>query len=158
MVSVLAEYTGHLARFATKGPAVGLFADQEIRMIDGPLMVGRPYVLRREIVALSESRRTESYWVKTRIHDAETDRLVATLRYVNDDDPLVDIDLGRGQPDPGCLVHRLEHVIDQSANPVVNFCDGFGAYSQPGIGILKNWEQRHCGSASNSCISSENAS
>ena len=53
-----------------KGPVVGLFADQEIRLIDGPLFVGEEYVLRREIVALSESKRTESYWIRTRIFDA----------------------------------------------------------------------------------------
>jgi hypothetical protein len=70
MVSVLAEYSGALAGFPVKGPAVGLFADQEIRMIDGPLFVGETYLIRREIAALSESRRTESYWVRTRIFDA----------------------------------------------------------------------------------------
>jgi hypothetical protein len=70
MVSVLAEYSNSLARFPVKGPAVGLFADQEIRMIDGPLFVGEDYLIRREIVALAESRRTESYWVRSRIYDA----------------------------------------------------------------------------------------
>ena len=70
MVSVLAEYSSHLARFPVKGPAVGLFADQEIRMVDGPLFVGEDYVIRREIVALAESRRTESYWVRSKIFDA----------------------------------------------------------------------------------------
>ena len=70
MVSVLAEYSSHDAKFPVKGPAVGLFADQEIRMVDGPLFVGEDYVIRREIVALAESRRTESYWVKSRIYDA----------------------------------------------------------------------------------------
>jgi len=70
MVSVLAEYSSASARFPVKGPAVGLFADQEIRMIDGPLFVGEEYLIRREIVALSESRRTESYWVRSRIYDA----------------------------------------------------------------------------------------
>ncbi|HXQ45402.1 MAG TPA: hypothetical protein VN806_02235, partial [Caulobacteraceae bacterium] len=55
MVSVLAEYSSGRARFPTKGPAVGLFADQEIRMVDGPLFVGEDYLIRREIVALSES-------------------------------------------------------------------------------------------------------
>ena len=69
MVSVLAEYSSRLAKFPVKGPAVGLFADQEIRMLDGPLFVGEPYLVRREIVALAESRRTESYWVRTRIFD-----------------------------------------------------------------------------------------
>jgi hypothetical protein len=70
MVSVLAEYSSHRARFPVKGPAVGLFADQEIRMLDGPLIVGEDYLIRREIAALAQSRRTESYWVRTRIFDA----------------------------------------------------------------------------------------
>ena len=69
MVSVLAEYTNRKAGFKTKGPAVGLFADLEIRMIDGPLFVGEEYLLRREIAAIAESGRTESYWVRTRIFD-----------------------------------------------------------------------------------------
>jgi hypothetical protein len=79
MVSVLAEYSGHKARFPVKGPAVGLFADQEIRMIDGPLFVGEDYLIRREIAALSESRRTESYWVRTRIFDAEGQHIKAEM-------------------------------------------------------------------------------
>lgn len=79
MVSVLANYSGAQARFPMKGPAIGLFADQEIRMIEGPLFVGEDYTLRREIVALSESRRTESYWVRTRIFDAAGQRQVAEM-------------------------------------------------------------------------------
>jgi hypothetical protein len=79
MISVLAEYTSREAKFPVKGPAVGLFADQEIRMIDGPLFVGEDYLIRREIVALSESKRTESYWVKTRIFDAAGERLKAEM-------------------------------------------------------------------------------
>lgn len=79
MISVLAEYTGHQAKFPVKGPVVGLFADQEIRLIDGPLFVGEDYVLRREIVALSESKRTESYWTRTRIFDAKGERQVAEM-------------------------------------------------------------------------------
>jgi hypothetical protein len=48
-------------------------------MIDGPLFVGEDYLIRREIVALSESRRTESYWVKSRIFDATGQRLKAEM-------------------------------------------------------------------------------
>ena len=62
-----------------EGPAVGLFADQEIRMVDGPLFVGEDYLVRREIVALAESRRTESYWVRSRIFDPDGKRLVAQM-------------------------------------------------------------------------------
>jgi hypothetical protein len=79
MVSVLAEYSSALAGFPVKGPAVGLFADQEIRMIDGPLFVGEKYLIRREIAALSESRRTESYWVRTNIFDATGSSLKAEM-------------------------------------------------------------------------------
>jgi hypothetical protein len=79
MVSVLAEYSSHAAKFPVKGPAVGLFADQQIRMVDGPLFVGEDYVIRRKIVALSESRRTESYWVQSQIFDASGQRLVAEM-------------------------------------------------------------------------------
>ena len=79
MVSVLAEYKHENTNFPVKGPAVGLFADQEIKLIQGPLFVGHPYLLEREVVALSESRRTESYWVRTRILDGETEELVGEM-------------------------------------------------------------------------------
>lgn len=79
MVSVLAEYSSGKAKFPVKGPVVGLFADQEIRMIDGPLFVGENYVIRREVAALSESKRTESYWVRSRIYDSTGARQVAEM-------------------------------------------------------------------------------
>ncbi|HDZ57254.1 MAG TPA: hypothetical protein ENI17_12790 [Pseudomonas xinjiangensis] len=79
MVSVLAEYTSKQAAFPVKQPVIGLFADQEIRMIDGPLFVGEDYLIRRDIVALSESKRTESYWVRTRIYDASGETLKAEM-------------------------------------------------------------------------------
>ncbi|MGG7567199.1 hypothetical protein ACQ5SO_13685 [Rhodovulum sp. DZ06] len=70
MVSVLAERNAEKAGWPVKHPAVGLYADLEVRMVDGPLFVDEPYLIRREIVALAETRRTESYWVRTRIFDA----------------------------------------------------------------------------------------
>ncbi|MCC7267869.1 MAG: hypothetical protein IT546_11075 [Caulobacteraceae bacterium] len=79
MLSVLFEYSSREAAFPVKGPAVGLFADPEIRLIDGPLFVGEEYVLRREIAALAESKRTESYWVRTRVFDSSGQRQVAEM-------------------------------------------------------------------------------
>lgn len=70
MISVLAEYSSRRAGFPVKGPTIGLFADLEIRYVNGPLFVGEPYLIRREIVALSQGRRTENYWTRTRIFDA----------------------------------------------------------------------------------------
>ena len=77
MVSVLTQYSSGGAGFRVRGPAIGLFAGQEIRLFDGPLFVNHPYQLEREIVALSESRRTESNWIKTSIFDAKSRELVA---------------------------------------------------------------------------------
>lgn len=77
MISVLTEYSSRQAGFPVKGPAVGLFADQEIKLIKGPLYVNHPYRLEREIVNLSESRRVESYWTLTRVYDEESKELVA---------------------------------------------------------------------------------
>ncbi len=77
MISVLAHYTSHEA-FAVRGPSIGLFADQEVRLCGRPLMVGQEYTLEREIVAFSESRRTESYWVESRFRSADGS-LAATM-------------------------------------------------------------------------------
>ena len=79
MISVLLGSSMDLAGFRGKGPAVGLFAGQEIRIIAGPLFVDHPYELEREIVALSESARTESVWVRTRIRDGVTQALVGEM-------------------------------------------------------------------------------
>lgn len=74
MISVLTQYSSDQSGFRTRGPAVGLFAGQEIKLIDGPLFVGHPYLLEREIIALSESRRTESNWIRTRVYDGAQDQ------------------------------------------------------------------------------------
>ena len=77
MISVLVQYTSREAAFPVKGPAVGLFADQEIKLINGPLFVNHPYRLEREIVTLSESRRVESYWTLTKVYDEQSNDLAA---------------------------------------------------------------------------------
>lgn len=79
MISVLLGSTSAEAEFRGRGPAVGLFAGQEIRLIAGPLFVDQAYELEREIVALSESARTESVWVKTRVFEAGSRKLVAEM-------------------------------------------------------------------------------
>jgi hypothetical protein len=78
MISVLLGSSGQ-AGLRGRGPAVGLFAGQEIRLIGGPLFVDQPYELEREIIALSESARTESAWIRTRVFDAGTRALVAEM-------------------------------------------------------------------------------
>ena len=79
MVGVLAAYTWGEAGFEVRQPSVALFLDQEIRLLRGPLYVGEVYFLDREIVAISESRRTESYWTKTAIRRHEDGEPVVTM-------------------------------------------------------------------------------
>jgi hypothetical protein len=67
MLSVLFQYRAREDRLPVRGPAVGLFADQEIRLLRGPLFVGESYTTEREVIALSGSRRTESMWVRTTV-------------------------------------------------------------------------------------------
>jgi hypothetical protein len=78
MLSVLFQYRAREDKLPIRGPAVGLFADQEIRLLRGPLFPGETYTTEREVVALSGSRRTESAWLRTTVFDAD-DTPVATM-------------------------------------------------------------------------------
>jgi hypothetical protein len=77
MISVLAHRSG--PRWPVRGPALGLFLDMEVRLLDGPVLVGRDYRLDRELIGLGQSRRTESYWTRTTLVDATTDRPTAVV-------------------------------------------------------------------------------
>jgi hypothetical protein len=79
MVSVLLAHARDADPLPVHGPVVGLFADQEIRMINGPLFVGEPYEIDREVIALSGSRRTESTWVRTRVFRPGENEVLATM-------------------------------------------------------------------------------
>jgi hypothetical protein len=77
MVSVLAYKNP--PSFPVRTPYLGLFLDLEIRVLDGPVLVGREYSLSREIVGLGQSRRTESYWTRTTLTEVDTGRAVADV-------------------------------------------------------------------------------
>jgi hypothetical protein len=99
MVSVLLNYSGDAASFPVRKPVVGLFADQEIRMHSGPLFVGHPYEMDREVVALSGSRRTESLWIRTRVFQPGGEEALATMllnaAYMKDSFPGYEAELGK---------------------------------------------------------------
>ncbi len=69
MLSVLTNAFSKDAGFVARQPSVGLFIDLEVRMIDGPVLVGREYRLARELIALGQSKRTESFWTRTTLFD-----------------------------------------------------------------------------------------
>lgn len=82
MLSVLTHATSKSSssgsdEFKVRGPSVGLFIDLEVRVIDGPVLVGREYRVEREIVCLGASKRTESYWTRSSLFDG--DRQVADV-------------------------------------------------------------------------------
>jgi len=70
MISVLASKSGR--GWPVRSPAMGLFLDLEIRLLDGPVFVDQRYALEQEIVGLGQSRRTESYWTRTTLTDVDT--------------------------------------------------------------------------------------
>jgi len=79
MISVLLNHSREGEQLPVRGPVVGLFADQEIRLRNGPLFVGEAYEISREVVALSGSRRTESMWVLTSVFAPGSETVLATM-------------------------------------------------------------------------------
>lgn len=77
MISVLAQKLGH--SFPVRGPAIGLFLDLEIRLEGAPLFVDQDYSIDREVVGVSQSRRTESCWIRSSLTDADTGTPSATV-------------------------------------------------------------------------------
>ena len=77
MASVLAHKVGGVG--TVRGPAVGLFIDLEVRLVDGPLFVDHEYEIVHEIVGVGQSRRVESWWTRTYISDPITGGLIATV-------------------------------------------------------------------------------
>ena len=68
------------AAWPVRGPALGLFLDLEIRLVEGPVFVGQTYRVEPEVVGLSQSRRTESYWTRTTLTDTgDTGRVAAVV-------------------------------------------------------------------------------
>ena len=79
MISVLANAKADVEPFAVRRPSVGLFADQEIRLHDGPLRVGEAYEVEREVIARTGSRKTESLWTEYRIYRGAESEPAATM-------------------------------------------------------------------------------
>jgi hypothetical protein len=77
MISVIAHRSN--AHFPVRGPAIGLFIDLEVRFVEGPVFVGRPYRVEHTLVGLGQTRRVESYWTETTLTDAESGVHAATV-------------------------------------------------------------------------------
>lgn len=79
MISVLLESAPRSDNFQKRGPTIGLYADMEVKLVQGPVLVGHDYEVSREVKLISGSRRTESMWVLSKLWKAGTDCLVAEM-------------------------------------------------------------------------------
>lgn len=67
MISVLCQHIAADDPFPVANPVVGLFADQEIRLLGGPLFPEVSYDIEREVIAVSATPKTESMWIRSRL-------------------------------------------------------------------------------------------
>jgi hypothetical protein len=77
MISVIAHRSS--AHFPVRGPAIGLFIDLEVRFVDGPVFVGRPYLIEHTLVGIGQTKRVESYWTESTLTDADSGLHAATV-------------------------------------------------------------------------------
>jgi len=68
MISVLCQHIAAEDPFPVANPVVGLFADQEVKLINGPLFPDVAYEIEREVIALSATPKTESMWIRSRLY------------------------------------------------------------------------------------------
>ena len=73
MLSVLVNAGSRGSGFAARQPSVGLFIDLQVCLLGTPVLVDHEYRVEREIVALAQSRRTESYWVRSLLIDVSNE-------------------------------------------------------------------------------------
>ena len=77
MLSVLANKVGE--RWPIRQPSLGLFLDLEVRREGTPVFVDETYIVEREVVGLSASRRVESYWTRSTLTEKSSGRHAATM-------------------------------------------------------------------------------
>jgi hypothetical protein len=65
--------------YRTDGGAVGLFGAIELQSINGPLRAETPYLVRAEVLALSESPKTENVWYRAWAADPKTGEDVSSM-------------------------------------------------------------------------------
>jgi hypothetical protein len=68
---------------ATEIKAVPFFGATEICNINGPVMVGTPYVASGKIVCVGASSKTEYYWQDCLLKEKESGEIVASIRHMN---------------------------------------------------------------------------
>ena len=77
LLSVLAYKEG--PSLPLRRPSLGLFIDLEVRYVQGPVFVGRPYRVDYRVVGRGQSRRVESWWTEATLTDVGSGAHTATV-------------------------------------------------------------------------------
>lgn len=63
--------------------AVPFYGATEIRNINGPALIGVPYVAKGKFVSIGASKKTEYLWLDSTLEEKETGKIVASMRHLN---------------------------------------------------------------------------
>ena len=63
--------------------AVALYGATELRYVNGPALVGVPYIAKGKFVCIGVSSKTEYLWLDATLEEKETGKLVATMRHLD---------------------------------------------------------------------------
>ena len=79
MISVLLRHSDDNFPFSGQAAGVQLFADQEIRLISGPLFVGASYDIEHKVVGIIDTRRAENCWIRTSVYPPKSGKPIAEM-------------------------------------------------------------------------------
>ena len=66
-----------------RAQAVPFYGATEIRNVNGPVLVGVPYIATGNLVCVGVSKRTEYFWHDSFLREKESGKLIATMRHLN---------------------------------------------------------------------------
>ena len=66
-----------------------------------------------------------------------------SLSDVRHEDALGDANLGSGESNTGCLIHGFQHIVDETAEIVVEPRDSWCLHCEDRVRERTNWEYRH---------------
>ncbi|MFX1487666.1 MAG: hypothetical protein ACFFBI_00845, partial [Promethearchaeota archaeon] len=63
--------------------SVPFFGATELRNINGPALIGVPYIAKGKYVCIGASKKTEYFWLDSTLEEKETGKLIASMRHLN---------------------------------------------------------------------------
>jgi hypothetical protein len=63
--------------------SVPFFGATELRNINGPALIGVPYIAKGKYVCIGASKKTEYFWLDSTLEEKETGKFIASMRHLN---------------------------------------------------------------------------